>query len=109
MRNIAYLFVLIGLFALNACKDATKKVETATISGELSNAVPEKLIYLYEMTPMKNILLDSCAVKDSKFSFTLHNKQAGFYNLTISKDNFVNFMTQVYLILSSTSRGIPSF
>ena len=92
MRNIAYLFVLIGLFALNACKDANKKVETATISGDLSHAVPEKLIYLYEMTPMKNILLDSCAVKDSKFSFTLHNKQAGFYNISIDKGNFVTLL-----------------
>ncbi|MEI7596993.1 MAG: TlpA disulfide reductase family protein [Bacteroidota bacterium] len=91
MKNLSYLFFAIAIISFSSC---TQKIKTpiSTINGELSNTIPGKTIYLYEMTPKKNILMDSCAIVNSKFSFTLKNIEPGFYNLTLTPDNYITLL-----------------
>lgn len=91
MKQLTYILIL-STIIFSACSGNKKQLETSVINGELTHSIPAKLIYLYEMTPQKNVLLDSFAIKDSKFLFTLHNKLPGFYNITIDKNNFVTLL-----------------
>lgn len=77
------IFYLIAL-SIISCSQPTK-----TIEGNLANASEETTLYLEELFPELNpVFVDSCEVRNGRFSFNVDEQSVGIYKLYHKPNNF---------------------
>jgi thiol-disulfide isomerase/thioredoxin len=77
------VFYLIAI-SIISCNQPTK-----TIEGNMSNTSEETTLYLEELFPELNpVFVDSCKVKNGKFSFSVDEQSIGIYKLYHKPNNF---------------------
>jgi len=91
-KLIVFCGIAVALFACNNTKKAGKN--EFLINGYFANA-KQNMVYLEELQPRKLVRVDSIIIdKEGKFNFTKKIKDAGFYIVKLSKNNFITLLIE---------------
>lgn len=86
-----YIIAAIAILFFS-CRNSEKEKNQATIQGKFVNTKGET-IYLSELTLTNLVLIDSVKVnEDGEFNFVLNPKEAGFYTIKDSENNFITLL-----------------
>jgi peroxiredoxin len=91
MRN-SFLYILLCCISLSCNRENNINKDEFVINGIIKNSKNNR-IRLYEVTPIKAVLLDSAKTDaNGEFSFRHKINQAGLYDLSFSKNNFIRLL-----------------